>query len=490
MPLRNWLGLLILILVIFLPIFAHLEDDFPLMLFDEGRLANSAIEMYETGNPLVVTYDYQPEMWSTKPPFLIWMQALSLKIFGIRDLSFRLPVSIAAVFTCIFMYFFSRRKLKAPWLGIIAATILVSTPGYVRLHGVRTGDYDGMLTLFTTISLLCFYLYIQEGSKKYFRYCIAALILGCLTKGIAGLMFAPAMVLYAVFTRKLFPVLKSKELYLALLAFIIFVPGYYLLREMYNPGYFSAVLENEVGGRFYEGKEGHSQPFSYYFISMYDFSFKPFLMFLPLGIAVLFMSRGKPYRNIVLYLLLCSVAYVLAISLSTTKHSWYVIPVLPLLAIIVALPIYIAASAFFDNAWARKYPVLRVISYIFIIGVCYTPLKNSINFAMNVKGEGEWLQGAEDMGKVFQGMLKKGYPYDHRMKAIFEEYQAPQKWYMKACRLKNIPVTQLKNENDLQNEDLLIVYNDSIKSHVETTYSTHVVDQKGLATIYQVHGRR
>lgn len=114
MPLRNWLGLLILCLVISLPIFAHLEASFPILLWDEGRLANNAIEMYEMGDPIVVTYDHQPEMWNTKPPFLIWLQAMSLYLFGISDLSFRLPVSFAGIFTCLLLYFFFAGENSMP----------------------------------------------------------------------------------------------------------------------------------------------------------------------------------------------------------------------------------------------------------------------------------------------------------------------------------------------------------------------------------------
>jgi 4-amino-4-deoxy-L-arabinose transferase-like glycosyltransferase len=429
-------------------------------------------------------------MWNTKPPLLVWMQTLCLKIFGLRDLSIRIPISIAAVLTCLFIYFFLRKKLNAPWLGIIACTILICAPGYVRIHGIRTGDYDGLLALFTTVSVLSFYLFIESGSKKHFWWSIATLILACLTKGIAGLLFVPAMVLYAIFKRKLVPMLKTKEIYLAVLAFLVFVIGYYLLREVYNPGYISAVLDNEVGGRFSEGKEGHAQPFNYYFGSINDFSFKPFIFYLLLGVIVPCINRYKAYRGLILYLLLCCVGFILAISGSTTKHSWYVIPMLPLLSIISAVPVYIACRQGYE--WARKKQrlVLHALPYLFLALVFFIPLTDSIKYAMTTKGDGEWQQGAEDMGRVFQKMQKSGYPYDHRMKAVFFEWQGPQKWYMKVLRLKSIPVAQLKSESELQNDDLLIVYDDSMRNHFQTAYDVHVVEERGKAVIFQVHGRK
>ena len=103
MSIRPLIGFLLVLLVVSIPIFSHLGE-FPMQIWDESRLANNAIEMYETGNPIVVTYNYLPEMWSTKPPLMIWLQVLSLKAFGLNDLAFRLPSAFAAVFTCIFLY--------------------------------------------------------------------------------------------------------------------------------------------------------------------------------------------------------------------------------------------------------------------------------------------------------------------------------------------------------------------------------------------------
>lgn len=489
MPLRNWLGLLIICAMISVPIFAHLED-FPIMIYDEGRLANHAIEMYESGNPLVISYDYQPEMWSTKPPLLIWMQTLSLKLFGIRDLSFRLPTAIAAVLTCIFIYHFCRRKLKAPWLGIIAVLILISTPGYVRIHGTRTGDYDVMLVLFTTISLLSFYTFIHTDVKKYFWISISALILGCLTKGVAGMLFLPAMLLYSIYQRKLGAMLRSKELYLGILAFIIFVPGYYLLREVYNPGYISAVLENDISGRYQEVKDNNTGPFSAYFSNLYVYAFKPFMIFLALGIIALFLPKARTFRSISIYLLLCSLTQVLIISGAATKHSWYAMPVLPLLAIVSAMPVYMICEQLYEQGLPKQYLRYNFLPYIFVALVLWKPFVDSVNYALETKGDQGWMEGAQDMSRVFQKMLREGYVYDHRMKAIFADTQTPVKWYMKAARLKKLPLTQLKDTSELLKDDLLILYEDSVRNDIERHFETHIVDQHGRATIYQIHGRK
>jgi len=58
--------------VVYFPLFLHLEN-LPLRIWDEARLAVSAYEMSHNGNYIVVHFDGKPEMWSTKPPLMIWL---------------------------------------------------------------------------------------------------------------------------------------------------------------------------------------------------------------------------------------------------------------------------------------------------------------------------------------------------------------------------------------------------------------------------------
>lgn len=272
LPIR--IGLMIVILIISLPIFAHL-DDIPMQLWDESRLANSAIEMYESGDPLIVTHDHVPDMWNTKPPFLIWMQVLSLKVFGISDIAVRLPSSIAAVITCLFLFWSFAKKLKRPWIGVLCVTVLITSPGYVSLHGTRTADYDSTLTMFTTLYLVYFFLFLEEDKRKYFWATVIFAIFAVLTKGIEALLFLPALPLYAIYKKKAGALIKMPELYIGIVIFLLFTFGYYLLREHFNPGYIKAVMDNEVGGRYTTVIEEHEADKLYYYHYLLNDGFKP-----------------------------------------------------------------------------------------------------------------------------------------------------------------------------------------------------------------------
>ena len=135
------------LLVAFFPFFCNL-DAIPMQLWDESRLANHVAEMLRSKNWIITEYLGQPDMWMTKPLLMVWLQILFTKIVGINELAIRLPSALAAVGTCLCIFYLFSRKLKLPLPGIIAVFVLVTTQGYVILHGTRTGEYDSLLTFF------------------------------------------------------------------------------------------------------------------------------------------------------------------------------------------------------------------------------------------------------------------------------------------------------------------------------------------------------
>ena len=166
MPSKPHIALILLIIIIIFPIF-HFLDAYPLQQWDEGRLAMSAFEMSNNHNYIVTMFGGLPDMWSTKPPLMIWLQVIMLKTIGLNELAIRLPAALAALGTCLLLFFFFSRKYKEPLLGLISAVVLITFSGYVTLHGIRTGDYDALLTMLMLGYSLFYFLYLEEGKRKY-----------------------------------------------------------------------------------------------------------------------------------------------------------------------------------------------------------------------------------------------------------------------------------------------------------------------------------
>ena len=291
---------LIFFSLIYFPIFSHLES-IPIRIWDEARLAINAYEMHKDGDFIVTHFEGEPDMWNTKPPLMIWLQVLFIKLLGVRELSIRLPSAIAACLTCLFILFFSVRYLKNFWFGFIAGIVLTSSYGYITTHAARTGDHDALLTLFTTLYALSFFIFIETQKLKYLYFAFLAIILAALTKGIAGVLFVPALLFYALAQRKAMDLIKNRHLYIGVGLFLLFVLGFYLLREHYNHGYIKAVFDNELVGRYFQTNEGHKESFWFYLRMLVDHQFSYWYLFVPFGVLVGFFHREKIYRRLADY---------------------------------------------------------------------------------------------------------------------------------------------------------------------------------------------
>src|SRR3954470_9704684 len=82
-------------LLLFVPFLGavHLFD------WDEINFAECAREMIVSGNYSLVQINFQP-FWE-KPPLFIWMQVLSMKIFGINEFAARFPNAMCGVATLL-----------------------------------------------------------------------------------------------------------------------------------------------------------------------------------------------------------------------------------------------------------------------------------------------------------------------------------------------------------------------------------------------------
>lgn len=314
--------------------------DLPIEVWDEARLAINALEMSHSGSSLITTYAGQPDHWNTKPPLLIWLMVLAIKVLGATELAVRLPSFMAALATVALMFAFCTHVLKRPVIGFWAVVLLMATPGYVQIHGARSGNYDALLTLWTTGFLLAAYLYMQKdrGHKAvWLGLCTLGIILAFFTKTIVGLIFLPPLLIYALWVGALGNILKSAWFYVNLLAIVVLCVGYYLLRDVLDSGYLQAAWANDLLGRFSGSLENHTGgPFYYVWKKLYPW----------LGLSVLTALMQFRYgkeaelRQVSLFLGLAILFFVGIISAAETKLMWYALPVTPLSALIIAIAGY------------------------------------------------------------------------------------------------------------------------------------------------------
>ncbi len=379
----------------YFPLFMHL-DHMSLRLWDEARRAVNAFEMAQNGNLLITHYDGVPEMWGTKPPLLIWCQALLMKTIGYNEVAVRLPSALAALATIVLLVLFSWKILKRPLVGFMAGLVLLATKGYIGAHVARSGDFDSLLTLWETSYLLAFFTFFCQykvDKKRKWIYLTALFIaLASITKGIAGFLFMPGILLFVLIfgvTKKenieanipsdILDLISWRYTWRAILIAIVPIIGFYVLRETYNPGYISAVLENEVGGRYFEAKGGHGHGWHHYIKWLYKNKFVPWLFFIPLALLIGLWKKGRLW-HLTWLLLINSLVFLAILSISKTKISWYMAPVYPSLALLVGIAFERAISGInkmMSGNNKSKYAVIAA----FVIAVFWLPYKSTVEMA-------------------------------------------------------------------------------------------------------------
>jgi len=134
------LGFIILVSsVVFIPLIGNC----PLFDWDEINFAECAREMVVTGNYSSVQLNYNP-FWE-KPPFFIWMQALSMNIFGINEFAARFPNAICGILS-LCVIFLIGRKVYSPAFGL--TWVLVYAGTLLPHFYFKTGIIDPWFNLF------------------------------------------------------------------------------------------------------------------------------------------------------------------------------------------------------------------------------------------------------------------------------------------------------------------------------------------------------
>jgi len=473
---------LIFFSLICFPIFSHLES-IPIRIWDEARLAINAYEMHTNGDFIVKHFEGAPDMWSTKPPLMIWLQVLFIKLLGVRELSIRLPSAIAACLTCLFILFFSVRYLKNFWFGFIAGIVLTSSYGYITTHAARTGDHDALLTLFTTLYALSFFIFIETQKLKYLYFTFLAIILAALTKGIAGVLFAPALLFYALARRKAMDLIKNPHLYFGVGLFLLFVLGFYLLREHYNHGYIKAVIGNELVGRYFQTNEGHKASFWFYLRMLVDHQFGYWYLFVPCGVLVGFFHSEKIYRRLAGYSALLVVVYFIVISFGQTKLEWYSVPMFPFLAILVAIFLYFIFRLIQDSSFFPNILMANVLAFIFLFLVCITPYRQTI---ANIYGH-----PCKDFYRIGY-LLKKAVKGKKNLGGyilLHNGYYAHNLFYVRILQDKGMAISLKTDWKNLKVNDRVLVHQQEVKDYITRHYSVDLLKNYHNVLFYKIKGR-
>jgi len=435
----------------------------PIVQWDESRLAVNAAEMHQSREFIVTTYEYQPDLYNTKPPLMIWLQVVSIQCFGLTEWAIRFPSALAGLLTIWLVGLIVFRKSNSVLTTCLAMLTLTTCDGLIQLHGSMTGDYDALLVFFLLAALFQCLHYLENGKQSNLSVFIFFVAASIMTKSAAAVLFFPVYGFCFIYISgfKKMKILMAAIL-LALLPFLIFIT----YREKFAPGYLDAMWQNDFGGRFANGKDGHEGPWYYYIEHLFTFRFNWFIWCLVPAIVWAFIKQNK---TIILYSVAIFI-YLLLISIAQTKLEWYDIPLLPLIAIVISLTC-------FDVLTVNKSHVVQWSVY-FLIAVC---LSHSLYQKMMFTSQRKGLRLSMDLYTISE----KIRVYNARPGVLYY-YSGPYDAWNYFYTLKN-PLVKKVDYNTIKVNDRMIVI-PPFKDSIQKRYSFLTLDSNQYDQTIRITG--
>ena len=256
----------------------------PLIGFDEGSYAECSREMLAGGDYVVPTCNGEP--FYDKPPLAYWLQAASMRAFGVNSFAARLPSAVESLALVVLTVFLGTR-LFSRRVGLMAGFALATCTLAVGL--ARLAIIDALFSLTITASLGAFLLgYVSSTRDRQphtpARYAIAfwsAMGFSVMVKGPAGAVLILATVLaFLLIRRDLRAIRRTMPIAGILLAAAIAMPWYVVVGQRTGGAFLREFIVHQnvqraLGKDFY-----HNAPF-YYYVPVLLAGFFPWSVFLP-----------------------------------------------------------------------------------------------------------------------------------------------------------------------------------------------------------------
>lgn len=143
-------------------------------------------------NFLYGSFDARGLMTVDKPPLALWVQALSVKVFGFNSLAILVPQALMGVASVGLLYDLTRRRFGRA-AGFVAGLVLALTPIAVAVS--RHNNPDALLVLCCVAALWAFVRALEDGRTRWLVLAGVCVGLGFEAKMGVALMVAPGMAL-------------------------------------------------------------------------------------------------------------------------------------------------------------------------------------------------------------------------------------------------------------------------------------------------------
>jgi 4-amino-4-deoxy-L-arabinose transferase-like glycosyltransferase len=237
----------------------------PLFDWDEINFAECAREMVVSHNYSDVQLYFQP-FWE-KPPLFIWLQALSMNVFGVSEFSARFPNALCGVITLLVLYRCGKTlndyKFGLTWAFVYASTLL---PHLFFKSGIIDPWFN--LFIFSSVYFLIQHTNNPVGKFGFKTALLAGFFLGLalLTKGPAALILVGLTVVVFFVLSRFKKISSPKFVALFFLSFLLTGLSWFAIEVLKgNSHVIKEFIDYQI--RLFNTEDSdHGGPFIYHFV--------------------------------------------------------------------------------------------------------------------------------------------------------------------------------------------------------------------------------
>lgn len=330
---------------------------------DEPRYASIGREMARSGDWVTPRLDGQA--WFEKPPLLYWTTAAGNWIGLTDEWAARLPIALIGFGFLLFFYRTLEREFS-PRVALSATAILGASAGWLSLSFVAVTDLPMSAALNGALLVSLFgpqALGARSTGGREARYTAQGYLAGFLL-GVAVLAkaFVPLVLIVPVFL-----IARGKRLRMLAACVLTAAPWHVLCYLRNGSAFWDVYFWQHQVGRFWSTDLGHAQPFWYYLPMLLAglFPWTALVGLIPRALS------DERVRFLLLYL-----GWGLAFfSASTNKLPAYVLPLLPALAVALAVGLEKTKSA----AWWLVACALSLAAVPMIAAILPDALNNGLS---------------------------------------------------------------------------------------------------------------
>jgi 4-amino-4-deoxy-L-arabinose transferase-like glycosyltransferase len=309
---------------------------------DEGRYAEVAREMAASGDWLTPRLD--GFNFFDKPALHYWGSAAAYSVFGVHEWTARLWCALTGLLAMMAIGWAGTR-LFGRQAGGFAAAILGSTLLYAASAHINTLDMG--VTAFLTVGMACFLVAQFDPSAQRTRGRLNALMwtalgLAVLSKGLIGLVLPGLVLAVYMLWRRAWSMLGRLSLPLGTLLVALICAPWFIAMSYMHPGFFDYFFIREHFTRFLSSVDDRQQPI-WFFPVIVVLGIFPWTVLLPNS-----MSGWRAAHEDISaqqFLWVWVAVILVFFSLSHSKLPFYILPLFPALALLLARAAVILPAA-------------------------------------------------------------------------------------------------------------------------------------------------